>query len=55
MYANVKDMLPYVNKVKFAMQNLRHGEPTTPAEIEELVFFGSANQKNNKCYLRLKA
>lgn len=39
MYANVKDMLPYVNTVKFAMQNLRHGEPTTPAEIEELVFW----------------
>lgn len=39
LYPKVKDMLPYVNTIKFAMQNLRHGGPTTKEEIEELSFW----------------
>lgn len=39
LYGTVKDMLPYVNTIKFAMQNLRDGGPTTQKQIEELHFW----------------
>lgn len=40
MYAAVKDMLPYVNTVKFAVQNMRaFGEPTTEYIFNSLKFW----------------
>ncbi|WP_127849928.1 EAL domain-containing protein [Lacticaseibacillus hulanensis] len=40
LYARVKDMLPYVNTVKFALQNMRRlGEPTSPETISSLRFW----------------
>ncbi|WP_127848800.1 EAL domain-containing protein [Lacticaseibacillus hulanensis] len=40
MYSEVKDMLPYVNTIKFALQNMRaRGCATTKREIEALHFW----------------
>ena len=40
LYSDVKDMLPYVNTIKFALQNMRkHGCATTKEEIAALQFW----------------
>lgn len=40
LYADIKELLPYVNTVKFALQNMRElGETATPEEIEALNFW----------------
>ena len=40
MYADIKELLPYVNTVKFALQNMRKmGEHATQADIDALNFW----------------
>ncbi len=40
LYGEIKDMLPYVNTVKFALQNMRKfGEPTPESAVKALQFW----------------
>lgn len=51
LYVDIKEMLPYVNTIKFALQNLRKfNEQTTPEQIEMLRFWFNKSEEEQMLF-----
>ncbi|GAB7168355.1 hypothetical protein TUA1478L_03510 [Lactiplantibacillus plantarum] len=55
LFQQIKMMLPYVNTVKFALQNMRPLGPQLRMQLFRRSNFGLIRRRNSKCYLPLKA